>query len=59
MAKLIRVLCVHGVNVDEKDSNWQPGWTQAIGIGFNHAGSQIHVESYLRQNALRDLFPVR
>jgi len=34
MAKVIRVLCVHGVNVDEKDSDWQPGWTQAIETGL-------------------------
>ena len=32
MAKLIRVLCVHGENV--KDSATQPGWPQAIEIGF-------------------------
>jgi hypothetical protein len=30
---------VHGVNV--KDSGWQPGWTQAIEIGFKHAGDQV------------------
>ena len=36
MAKLVRVLCMHGVNVNEKDSGWQAAWTEAIETGFKH-----------------------
>jgi hypothetical protein len=45
MAKLIRVLCVHGVNVSKKDSGWQPEWTKAIDVGLKQAGAQVQIES--------------
>ncbi len=44
MAKPIRVLCVHGVNVSEKDTGWQPGWTQAIETEFKQAGAQVQIQ---------------
>jgi hypothetical protein len=49
------VLYVHGVNVNEKDSGWQPGWTQAIETGFTQAGSQVQIEPY--ENEYRARLP--
>ncbi len=43
MAKWVRVLCSHGVNVNEKAPVWQPGWTQAIEIGIKQAWFRIHI----------------
>jgi hypothetical protein len=59
MAKQITVLCVHGVNVDERESGWQPGWTQAIETGFKQAGSQVQIElTFLPYNDIFDRHPM-
>lgn len=52
MAATARVLCVHGVNTDERDPGWQAAWQRAIGTGLALGAPAITCDfTFLEYNA--------
>jgi metacaspase-1 len=59
MAKPLKVLCVHGVNVDERDERWQAAWTRAIAAGLEGAGAALRGDpTFVTYNRVFEKYPI-